>query len=432
MKNYWKNKIQFLLVLLVITIASCSKKEEHAEYADTYTCSMHPTVISDKPGTCPICGMELVRKARPGEEVKVSEDLAQLIKSPSEVVLSSIKTVRLENKLIAPTVQAKGTVTYDTRNVYTIPARVAGRLDKIYLKYIFQPVSKGQKVADIYSPELVTAQKELLYLIENDPDNSQMIESGKNKLLLLGASEGQIKNLITRKEALNTLSIYSPYNGYLISDDQASTALSPVAKMGSTSSTMNDAMGGTTPSPSQPSASVRNASGFLIREGEYVATGQTLFKVVNTSSILVELDLPLSQAAAIKVGDEVDLDLGKEQLHKASVDFVQPFINENEDFVKLRIYLRDHKDLSIGQLVSAVIYPKTIASLWIPKQAVLDLGLDKIVFLKENNSFKPKKIFAGIQLNNWIEITSGLSESDEIAANAQFMVDSESFIKHSN
>jgi Cu(I)/Ag(I) efflux system membrane fusion protein len=419
-------------MLLVLTVAACSKKSEHGEHADTYTCSMHPTVISDKPGTCPICGMDLVRKARAGEEVKVTEDLAELIKSPSEIVLSSVKTVQVEKKSIAPTVHAKGTVTYDMRNVYTIPARVAGRLDRIYLKYIFQPVSKGQKVAEIYSPELVTAQKELLYLFENDPDNAEMIESGKNKLYLLGASEVQIKNLINRKEALNTLSIYSLYNGYLISDDQSSSPSSPVGKIGSTSSVMNDAMGGANPSSSQTSSNVGKASGLLIREGEYVAAGQTLFKVVSTSSSLVELDLPLSQAAAIKVGDEVELDLGKEQSQKASVDFVQPFINENQAFVKLRIYLRDQKNLPIGQLVDALIHLKTNESLWVPKQAVLDLGLDHIVFIKDKGSFKPKKINTGIHVDNWIEIASGLSVSDEIAANAQYMVDSESFIKPSN
>ena len=419
-------------MLLVLTMASCGKKEELADHPDTYTCSMHPTVISDKPGTCPICGMELVRQARPGEELKITEDLALLIKSPSESVLSSVKTIKVENKSISLVVAAQGVVTYDTRNIHTIPSRVGGRLEKIYLKYAFQPVKKGQKVADIYSPEVVTAQRELLYLVENDPNNSELIESGKTKLLLLGISEGQLTNLISRKEAFSTLTIYSPYNGYLVADYQNPSALSPIAKMGSAPLAMNDAADGMSASSSPPSSYVEKASGVPIREGEYVGAGQTLFKVVSKSSLLVELDLPLSQATTIKVGDEAELDFGKLQSQKVSIDFTQPFVSENEEFVKLRIYLKDRKDLAVGQLVTASIHPKTVESLWVPKQSILDLGLDHIVFIKEDASFKPKKISAGLRFDNWVEITGGLSASDEIAINAQFMVDSESFIKPSN
>lgn len=424
-----------MIVWALLTLTSCGQGGDHSEHNDTYTCPMHPTVISDRPGLCPVCGMDLVLKSPPGEEVEITEELAKLIKSPNEAVVASIKTIKGEYKSAPVSVDAQGIVTYDTRNIYTISSRVAGRLEKIYLKYLFQTVQKGQKVADIYSPELVAAQRELLYLLENDPDNSELIESGKSKLLLLGTSNSQITTLINRKEAFSTLAIYSPYNGYLIVDDQSSSALTPITKMGSTPSVMNggmnDASGGASLSSSQPSYPGKT-SGILIREGEYVSAGQTLFKVVSTSSLLVELDLPLTQAAAIKVGDEAELDLGKEQLQKVSVDFVQPFVGENKEFVKLRIYLKDRKDLTIGQLVNASIHPKPVESLWVPKQSVLDLGLDRIVFLKENGSFKPKKINTGMQFDNWIEIKSGLSASDEIAANAQFMVDSESFIKPSN
>ena len=132
--------------------------------------------------------MDLVRKARPGEELEITKDLANVIKAPNQSVVSSIKTTKPVYKSVPLSVEAVGIVTYDTRNIYTISARVSGRLEKIYLKYEFQPLRKGQKIAEIYSPELITAQRELLYLIENDPGNDDLIESAKSRLMLLGFS----------------------------------------------------------------------------------------------------------------------------------------------------------------------------------------------------------------------------------------------------
>src|SRR6187401_347017 len=92
MKKNWKNNIALLFMMLSILISACNS--EHSAQHDTYTCPMHPTVISDKPGVCPVCGMDLVRKAREGEDVKITEDLAKLIKSPNEVVASKITTIK--------------------------------------------------------------------------------------------------------------------------------------------------------------------------------------------------------------------------------------------------------------------------------------------------------------------------------------------------
>src|SRR5690606_6481564 len=122
-------------------------------------------------------------------------------------------------KTIPATVSVTGVVTYDTRNLYSVSSRVQGRIEKIFLKYEFQPVKKGQPIAVIYSPEIRTAQRELLYLVDNDPANDQLIKGAKNKLKLLGLSESQIADLIAGKEAGNTFTIYSHDSGYLINKD---------------------------------------------------------------------------------------------------------------------------------------------------------------------------------------------------------------------
>ncbi|HMG93278.1 MAG TPA: efflux RND transporter periplasmic adaptor subunit, partial [Chryseolinea sp.] len=237
MRKNLRNNILTVFMLLVFAMTACNSNK-HAEHADTYTCPMHPTVISDKPGVCPVCGMELVRKAREGEEVKITEDLAKLIKSPNEIVASSITTIKATYKAMDGSIEALGIVTYDSRNVYTVPARIGGRLDKVYLKYPFQKVSKGQKIAEIYSPEGITAQRELLYLLENDPGNTDLINGSKNKLLLFGFSSAQIDDLIKRKEPSYTFSLYSAYDGYVIKDDQQAPAIAS----SSSASKMNGGM----------------------------------------------------------------------------------------------------------------------------------------------------------------------------------------------
>jgi Cu(I)/Ag(I) efflux system membrane fusion protein len=299
------------------------------------------------------------------------------------------------------------------------------------LKYEFQTVAKGQKIAEVYSPELITAQRELLFLLENDSENKSMIDAGKSKLELLGLSKAQIDDLIQKKETSNTFNVFSPYSGYLITDNPAPTT-SPTmsAPATGTSGGMGDGMGSS--SSGTTSSTVTNQStnkGQVVREGDYVSSGQTLFTIVNASSLRIELALPASQAVSVKKGTPLDLNYGNGATQKTTVDFVQPFFSEGQDFVKVRVYNSAVKDLHIGHLVTAEIQLPATESLWVPKVAVLDLGNEQIVFIKDRGMLKPKKVTTGITSDDQIEIRSGLASSDEIAANAQYLIDSESFIK---
>jgi membrane fusion protein, copper/silver efflux system len=427
MKKNLKNNSIILAIVALITMASCGAGSNHAEHGNTYTCPMHPTVVSERPSTCPVCGMNLVHKAGPGEDVEISEDLAKLIQSPNETVIASVKTIKAEYKSVPSSVEAQGVVTYDTRNIFTISSRVGGRLEKIHLKYAFQPVAKGQKIAEIYSPELLTAQRELLFLVENDAENKSLVDGAKNKLELLGLTSAQIDNLITRKTATQTFSIYSQYAGYLITGQQAPTTAASATSSRSMSDGMGSSPSGISSGTSTVSLTDRNGS--IIREGSYVSAGETLFSIVNTGDLRIELDLPASQAGATKKGDKISLDFGNGSTEETTIAFVQPFFSEGQDFVKLRVFTNKTKDLHIGHLVSAKIQVPASESLWVPREAVLDLGTEKIVFLKERGVLKPQKVAIGISSQGLVEIKSGLASSDEIAANAQFLVDSESFIK---
>jgi multidrug efflux pump subunit AcrA (membrane-fusion protein) len=412
-----------IVVLLVVLTLACNTKD--TAHHDTYTCPMHPTVMSDKPGTCPVCGMDLVRKAREGEEVKITEDLAQRTKSPNEVVIASIKTVKAEHRALPVALMVQGIVTYDTRYTYTIPARIGGRLEKVYIKYAYQPVRKGQKIAEIYSPELLTAQRELLYLVQHDAANTLLIESAKNKLYLLGASQQQVDNLIKQQKVSNTFTIYSPYDGYVVSKSNAPTTTSITSASGA-GGDMGNAMS-TPAAGSSNDISADNTRSSIIREGAYISSGATLFKVVNTSALRIELDLPVRDTDLVKKGDAIELDPGNTGKQKATIDFVQPFFNQQENFLKVRVYLKN-TTLQVGQLIKATVFIETKEVSWLPKESILDLGLQKVVFVKERGVFKSKQVTTGIAADKLVMV-KGISSSDEIAANAQYLIDSESFIK---
>lgn len=416
-----------LILVLAWLLCACSAKE--SSHKDEYTCPMHPTVVSDKPGVCPVCGMDLVRTSSGGEEIEITEDLARLIKSPNETVTASIKTIRGEYKSMPISLEMNGIVSYDTRNIYTIPSRTGGRIEKVFLKYNFQAIVKGQKVAEVYSPELINAQRELIYLLQHDAGNKAIIDAAKNKLLLLGASEKQIESLIKSKEVVSTFSIYSPYSGYVISQAQAPSAPAINASIVSSSGGMG--MGGAVNSSTSISGdSDANATATLIREGSYVSAGQTLFRVVNSTSLWVEFNVPSSHALPIKQGDGFDLSMD-ETKRKLKIDFIEPFTEDGLGFIKIRSYIRG-SDLLIGQLVKGKISFISNESLWLPKEAVVDLGIEQIVFVKERGQFKPKKVASGIRYHGSIEIIRGLASTEEVAVNAQYLMDSEGFVKTSN
>jgi Cu(I)/Ag(I) efflux system membrane fusion protein len=297
------------------------------------------------------------------------------------------------------------------RNRFTIPARIGGRLEKVFLKYPYQSVSKGQIVAEIYSAELATAQQELLWLLQQD-DNEQEIQQAKDKLVLLGFTEPLLANLIQSKAVQYRFPIISPVSGFVIIGEQPQPTIATQSNMGM-----------------QANAAIPQANNTdIIKEGDYVNAGATLFSVVDANSLLIELSVSLEQSKNISVGDTVNLKL-KQIVMPARVGFIQPFYNSNQEFALVRIYVPG-ANLKIGELVTAQWSTKTSAWMWLPRQAVVDLGTEAIVFVKERGSFVAKQVVIQSSTSDKIALT-GLSSMDEIALNAQFLVDSEGFIRTS-
>lgn len=380
-----------------------------------YTCPMHPDVRSDKPGSCPVCGMDLVKKEIGGNQQEPIE-LDALLKPTNEFVVSSLPVTVMQQKQEQIEIRALGTITYDTRMAGTISARVSGRIEKLYVRYRYQRIRKGEKIMEVYSPELLTAQQNLLFLLRNDPGNRNIIEAAKEKLLLLGMDAAQLEKLIREEKPLMTVTVYSNYNGH-IHESTNTGAMSKERETGA----MKDI-----------SLITEELS---LKEGMYVQKGKSVFTVYDPARAWAVLNIYGENQALVRVGSKVTIvpETLPGKNFQASLDYVEPFYRKDSKTLTARVYFNNGDlRIPIGSQVSATIYGNTRQAYWLPKEAVLSLGLDKVVFEKVKGGFKAHRISTGIMHKEHIQVLNGLGVQDSVAANAQYLMDSESFIKVKN
>jgi Cu(I)/Ag(I) efflux system membrane fusion protein len=374
-----------------------------------YSCSMHPQIIRDIPGNCPVCGMKLVKQESNNARINDIQ-LESLLKPANEFVVSKVPLTTMQKKEISKNLEALGSITYDTRYTNTISSRVAGRIEKLFVKYRYEHIHKGNPIMNIYSPELNTAQQNLVFLLKNDPFNTNLINAAKEKLSLLGVSRYQLDELIRTQKIAYTITVYSPYTGH-------------VHEAGDMDERNNDG------NPMQNVSQLTEALPF--KEGMYLQKGQLIISVFNTEHAWAVLNIYANDQNLVKIGDVVTItpETAPGKAFKAAISFIEPFYKDGSKTLTARVYFTNTQEIPIGSQVKGSIVIKIKDSEWLPGEAVLSLGLDKIVFLKEDVGFRAHKIITGIAIKNNIQIISGLSPNDEVAANAQFLMDSESFIK---
>ncbi len=410
------NPYKYLLIMTLLALAGCKNDSPDHESMDmkevqkkVYTCPMHPNIIRDKPGSCPICGMDLVEKKDVGENIQDS-NLQLLLKPTNEYVLSKVKTITLHQMELPIEFSASGRITYDTRFINTVSARVSGRIEKLYIKYKYQAIHKGEKLMDIYSKDLLTEQENYIFLLKNDAENKTIIDAAYTKLILMGLSKGQIDELKTSYKVISTITIYSPYTGHLHDVSSNSSGVSD--------NTM------------QNNASMPQE--LLIKEGMYIEKGQTVFNIYNTTKVWAVLNIYPEGQSMLKLGQKIKLHIdgtAKDWL-EAKVDFIEPVFHANHKTTAIRVYLDNvARDIKIGAVVKANIITERRKVNYIPASAVSSLGINNIVFVKDDKLFKARKVILGIKTDEWIEIVSGIDKNDPIADNAQLLIDSESFVK---
>jgi Cu(I)/Ag(I) efflux system membrane fusion protein len=409
----------FILFIASLTgVVACKNKKaptttQQAHQKEVWTCSMHPEVIRDKPGACPICGMDLIKK----EENAVALTgikLDELLQPTDRFVVSAIPVTALNKEEVQVEVEALGTVTYDTRLINTIAARVSGRIEKLYVRYRYQHVHKGAHIMDIYSPEIVTAEQELLFLVKNDPDNDPLLHAAKQKLLLLGMSESQLQEVIRSQKPSFTIGVYSSYSGHLHEAGNTMPGMdNPVGKMDVSKVTEE----------------------LPVKEGMYVEKGQTIFQLYDINKSWVLLNIFPEEQSIVKVGNAVRItpETAPDKNFRAKIDFIEPFYRKENKTLTARVYFDNSTlQIPIGSQVRAIIFSNKTAADWLPEEAVISLGFDKVVFIKTEGGFKAHKVETGLKYKNRVRILSGLAATDSVAANAQYLTDSESFIKVNN
>lgn len=378
----------FLAFYVLILILACNqdKKEDHSLHSANETKELTPPEMN----------------------------LGSSLQSANEYIISAIPVTSIKKDRIAIEIDAPGRVEYDTRMTESISARVSGRIEKLYVRYKFQHVKKGQKIMDVYSPELLTAQQNLLFLVKNDADNSSLISAARQKLLLLGMNTVQIQKVLQNGQPLMSVSIYSGSSGHLHNTSGVSAGMEQPNSPASMDST-------------EPATELLN-----LKEGMYIQKGQTLFSIYNPSKAWVLLNIYADRQALIKKGQLVNIypESSAPLSFRGTVDFIEPFYRDKSRTISVRVYFDNSGlNLPVGTQVRARIRAYTEMAYWLPKESVSSLGIDKIVFLKVANGFRPKKVITGITSGENIQIIKGLSETDSLALNAQFLVDSESFIK---
>ena len=339
--------------------------------------------------------------------------LESLLKPTNQYVISTIPVTAIKKEQIVAEIDALGRVEYDTRMIGNISARINGRIEKLYVRYKYQYIKKGEKIMDVYSPELLTAQQNLLFILKNDAGNISLIDAAKQKLLLLGMSADQVQKIIRTGNPIFSVSVYSNVSGHLHNAGDG-LAMNPQASSSSMSAI-------------NPSTELLN-----LKEGMYVQKGQNLFSVYNPSKAWALLNIYTDGQSLIQKGQLVVItpEAGSGRSFQGRIDFIEPFYREGNRTTSARVYFDNSSlRLPVGSQVRGVIIAHPAMGYWLPKESVTSLGIDKIVFLKVTDGFKPKKVTTGATTDKSIQIVSGLSETDSVAIKAQFLIDSESFIK---
>ena len=406
-----------------------------------YTCPMHPQIVRDAPGQCPICGMDLVPKVL-DNAAAAPADLGQVSQVPNAAVLAAVATVHpLAEGVVADTLSLPGVVDYDPRRSRAVAARFGGRIEQLAVRFNYQPVRRGQKLLELYSPELVTAEQEYIFLLANDADNQPLVSGARRKLLLLGLTEGQLRDLSRTRRASYTVAIFSSYDGYVV---ESLTTAAPAPAAGSAAGGMN-----ASPEPGMSAGTASATAGNLaadpaqpqsltLTEGAYVSTGQTLFQVVNTDQVWGIFQPTPAELGRLRPGQQLRVVAEGTGLPPmtARLDLVEPEFRSGASVAAVRVYLPNLRGrLRRGQRLTAQLVPTATpagaGSFWLPRAAVVDLGARQVAFVRRGATFVPVAVQVGQRTAGQVQVLRGLAGSDDVAANGQYLIDSEGFIQTS-
>ncbi len=362
---------------------------DHSEDStnEMWTCSMHPQIMQQEPGDCPICGMELIPAEASSEGLLAN----QIQMTENAMALANIETTIVGNLMEGNddgVISLSGKIATNEENNAIQASYFDGRLEKLNVSFEGQEVKRGQLLATIYSPNLVAAQQELITATSLKESQPALYKAVRNKLKLWKLSESQIDNIESTGEVRENFPLYATVSG-------------TVAMV-------------------------------MAAEGDYVKQGQPILKVSNLNSVWAEFDAYENQISQFKKGLKIKVATSAypNKEFDAVISFIDPVLNSSTRTVTVRATLKNNESLfKPGMFVSGKIKGTAQVpgeSLNIPASAVLWTGERSLVYVKPNPNrpvFEMREVTVGLRSGDNFTVTSGLENGEEIVTNGTFTVD---------
>ena len=398
--KYFRNSILLILGIFIgwIFFHPLQKNEaKHDHSADTlqgiaseqntiWTCAMHPQIRMNEPGDCPICGMELIPLAQ-SSSISVDPEMIHLSKEAAQ--LANVMTSFVTKENAVKQVRLYGKVQADERLLQSQVAHVPGRIEKLLVNFTGEQVNEGQKLAEIYSPELIIAQQELLETTKTKELQPEFYEASREKLRLWKLTDAQIETIEKSGQVKSTIDVVSNTNGVVTTR--------------------------------------------MVNSGDYVSQGTALFKIADLSKVWILFDAYESDLQFLSKGEKISFTLqalpGKE--YKGTVVFIDPVIDPVTRVAKVRVETGNSSGNLKPEMFATGIVSSNLAeyrnSVVIPRSAVLWTGKRSLVYVKQPETdealFKMREVELGPMLGESYVVTDGLNEGEEIVTRGTFSVD---------
>jgi len=351
-----------------------------------WTCSMHPQIRQNEPGDCPICGMDLI----PLENDQSSEtDPMSVSMSPTAMQLANVSTAIVGRMAAVKQVRLNGKVQTDERMLYSQSSHIPGRIEELSVNFTGEFVSSGQTVARIYSPDLVTAQEELLEAQKMMETQPQLFDAAKGKLQNWKLSDNQIDEILESGEIEDEFPIRADVTGYVTRR--------------------------------------------IINQGDYDRQGETLYEIADLSRVWILFDVYESDLVWIRKGDKVKFSIASlpGESFEGIISYLDPVIDPKTRVAMARVeYNNPGGKLKPEMFASGVVEARLAGnsnSLVVPKTAVMWTGKRSLIYIKNNSdsglSFTMREVTLGPSLGDSYIVESGLQEGEELAVSGTFSID---------
>ena len=415
MENTKQNAIKKTIIGLVVLVLLVGivytgyvfliKNNGATTQSEVYTCPMHPQIIQDHPGGCPICGMDLVLKTQAGDD-KSSHDITSLgvneVKlSPSQQILANVQTETVKVRQFSGEKTFNGYVKINEKNLAHISTPVMGKIVRMFVNFEGQSVRAGEPVFELYSPDLVSTQKEFVLALENfdritksgnefaTGQAKSLVDASRYRLRQWEMTPVQLDELERTREIRNTIIVYSKYSGIITKK--------------------------------------------YVQEGHWPMAGEIIYDVANLSTVWVIANVYESDVQYIKngQGSEITSAAYPGETFNARINFVDPIFDAASRTLQVRIDVSNRNNkLKPDMYVKVKINTFYSQNTAVPKNAVLRMGENDIVYVeKEKGVYEPRVVKIGYEQDGYYEILSGLKEGETVVSSGGFLIDSESQIQ---